>query len=269
MSNEITSYNSFYVNDTTYGGITYNYSFNLEGVDYNNCVGFVGSSSSMNLLMGGSSSTKTYTLTLREIGGNNLANKIKIYPKDFDLKDSVTSYLNKWNSDEDIVINNKTISSSERNDIEYTDNLSIVISLVNNLVNIVTTALVAFTALSLVVSTVMVAIITYVSVMERVKEIGVIRSLGGRKRDVSSLFIAETFIIGSISGIFGIAITYGLSAIINLIVGKLVGIYTIASLSPLVALIMIGISIALTLISGLIPASLAAKKDPVEALRTE
>ena len=105
--------------------------------------------------------------------------------------------------------------------------------------------------------------------MERVKEIGVIRSLGGRKRDVSSLFIAETFIIGGISGMFGILITYILSGIINLIVGNLYGIYTIASLPITSAIIMIIISIALTLISGLIPASLAAKKDPVEALRSE
>lgn len=269
VTNEITSYNSFYVNDTTYGGITYNYSFNLDNVDYTNCVGFVGSTSTMNIFAGATSSTKTYTLTLREVGGNNLANKIKIYPKDFDLKDNVTEYLNNWNSENTLELNGTTLTPDERDNVEYSDNLSIVIGLVNNLVNIVTTALVAFTALSLVVSTVMVAIITYVSVMERVKEIGVIRSLGGRKRDVSSLFIAETFIIGSISGVFGIAITYGLSAIINLIVGKLVGIYTIASLNLPTALIMIGVSIALTLISGLIPASLAAKKDPVEALRTE
>ena len=163
----------------------------------------------------------------------------------------------------------KTLTSSERTEITYTDNLAVVISVVNNLISIVTGALVAFTALSLVVSTVMIAIITYVSVIERVKEIGVIRSLGGRKKDVSALFNAETFVIGSVSGIIGIAVTYLISAILNLIMGNLVGIYTIASLPFTTALIMIAISVGLTLISGLIPASLAAKKDPVVALRSE
>lgn len=269
VSQGIESYDSYYINETTNLGITYNYSFELNGTNYENRVGFVGSSNSLGLLMGSGSGAKNYKLSLREIGGKNLPSTIKIYPKDFDLKDEVADYLKVWNSDADIVLGDRTITAAERNDIQYTDNLSIVIGLVNNLVNIVTTALVAFTALSLVVSTVMVAIITYVSVMERVKEIGVIRSLGGRKRDVSSLFIAETFIIGSISGVIGIAITYAISGIINLIVGNLFGIYTIASLSFTTALIMIAISIGLTLISGLIPASIAAKKDPVEALRTE
>lgn len=269
LENEITSFDSIYLNESTYSGITYKYSFELNGTNYPECLGFVGSSSTIGLFTGAMSSTKSYSLSLRELGGNNIPSTIKIYPKDFDYKDNVTHYLTQWNEDGNINIADKTLTADDRQDIEYTDNLSIVIGLVNNLVNIVTTALVAFTALSLVVSTVMVAIITYVSVMERVKEIGVIRSLGGRKRDISSLFIAETFIIGSVSGIIGIAITYGLSAIINLIVGNLVGIYTIATLPIPTALIMIAISIALTLISGLIPASLAAKKDPVEALRTE
>ncbi len=269
IDNEFSTYNSYFVNNSAYGGITYKYSYELNGIDYNDCLGFVGSSSSLGLFTGTSTSTKTYSITLRELGGKNVASKIKIYPKNFDFKDNVTEYLNIWNSEESVVVNGNTLTSADRNEINYTDNLSIVIGLVNNLVNIVTTALVAFTALSLVVSTVMVAIITYVSVMERVKEIGVIRSLGGRKRDVSSLFIAETFIIGSISGVFGIAITYILSGIINLIVGSLIGVNSIATLPIPTAIIMICISIGLTLISGLIPANLAAKKDPVEALRTE
>ena len=108
-----------------------------------------------------------------------------------------------------------------------------------------------------------------ISVMERIKEIGVIRSLGGRKKDVSHLFNAETFIIGGAAGIVGILVTYLLSLIVNLIVGSLTGIYTIASLPWYQAIIMILVSIILTCISGLIPARSAAKKDPVVALRTE
>ena len=153
--------------------------------------------------------------------------------------------------------------------INYTDMIGIIINMVDILIQIITYALIAFTALSLVVSTVMIGIITYVSVVERTKEIGVIRSLGGRKKDVSHLFNAETLIIGASSGVLGIVITYLISLIINLIIGNLAGIYSIASLPWYQALIMILISILLTTISGLIPAKSAAKKDPVVALRTE
>ena len=137
------------------------------------------------------------------------------------------------------------------------------------MIKMITIALIAFTALSLVVSTVMVGIITYVSVVERVKEIGILRAVGARKKDIKRLFNAETFIIGLGAGLVGIAVTYILSFIVNMIVGALAGVYTIAALPIWQALIMIGVSITLTLISGLIPASSAAKKDPVVALRTE
>lgn len=261
-------------------GVTYNYSYTYNGNSYTE-TGLVGSTNQMSALLssfpgfgGGSTetptaSTTTYTLSLRELGGKKLPNKIQIYPTDFEIKDNVTKYLDNWNSDNSITINETEIKATDRTEVTYTDNLALVITLVNSFIDIVTYALVAFTALSLVVSTVMVAIITYVSVIERVKEIGVIRSLGGRKKDVSRLFIAETFIIGLTSGIFGIAITYGISAILNLILGNLVGISTIASLPFTTALIMIAISIGLTLISGVIPAKIAAKKDPVDALRSE
>ena len=141
--------------------------------------------------------------------------------------------------------------------------------MINTMIDIITYALIVFTALSLLVSTVMIGIITYVSVVERIKEIGVIRSLGGRKKDVSHLFNAETFIIGLTSGLFGILITLGLSGIINLVVGHFSGIYTIAALPVDEAIIMIIVSVLLTSISGLIPARAAARKNPVEALRTE
>ncbi len=153
--------------------------------------------------------------------------------------------------------------------ITYTDNIGLIIAMVNTLIDIITYALIAFTALSLLVSTVMIGIITYVSVVERTKEIGVIRSLGGRKRDVSHLFNAETFIIGLVAGLFGIAITYIICAIINAIIGNLTGIYTIATFPVWQAAIMVALSVGLTLLSGILPSRSAAKKDPVVALRTE
>lgn len=123
-----------------------------------------------------------YSLTLRDVGGEEIPSQIAIYPSDFNSKDEITNYLDDWNSENDINIGDTIISSDERDEIVYTDNLSFVLEMVNNLVDVVTYALVAFTALSLIVSTVMIAIITYVSVAERVKEIGVIRALGGRKK---------------------------------------------------------------------------------------
>lgn len=250
-------------------GITYSYEFNLNGDNYSE-IGFVGSSGVNGLIasMTGQNA-KTYTLSKRELGGEVLPNTIKIYPTDFTYKDNVTDYISAWNGKDDLAVDCRVITAEERSEIIYTDNLSIVIGLVNNMIDVVTAALIAFTALSLVVSTVMIAIITYVSVIERIKEIGVIRSLGGRKSDVSRLFNAETCIIGGVSGLIGIGVTYLISAILNLIVSKAFGIATIATLTPFNALLMVLISVGLTMIAGLIPASLAAKKDPVVALRIE
>lgn len=213
--------------------------------------------------------TEMHTLTKRNLGGSTLPGTIKIYNVSFEQKDKVLGYLDKWNSDETIVVGGVEIPATDRKEVKYVDNLSIVIEMVNSFIEIITYALVAFTSLSLVVSSVMIGIITYISVVERIKEIGVIRSLGGRKRDVSNLFISETFIIGSSSGLIGIIITYILSAIINLIVSSLLDIAKIAIFPWYIALIMLTVSIVLTLISGLIPAKSAAKKDPVVALRAE
>ena len=141
--------------------------------------------------------------------------------------------------------------------------------MVNTILNAITYVLVAFTAISLVVSTVMIGVITYVSVVERTKEIGILRSIGARKRDIRHVFNAETFIIGLCAGLIGIGVAYLLQGLINLILTPLTGIAGLAALPIWQALIMVCISVALTLISGLIPASAAAKKDPVIALRSE
>ncbi len=276
-------------NDIMYSGVAYHYNFKLNGETFENQTGLVGSASMMSLMgdmfssfmggLGGGSGETTQggnisdilTLSLRNVGGNDLANSIAIYPVDFEQKQFVLEYLDKWNEEGSLVytVDGKDVTVSERSNITYTDTLSIVIKMVSTMINIVTYALVAFTAISLVVSTVMIGIITYVSVVERIKEIGVIRSLGGRKKDVAHLFNAETFIIGAVAGIIGIVITYLISLVANLILGNLTGVYTIVSLKWYQAVIMIVISVLLTLVSGLFPARSAARMDPVNALRTE
>lgn len=268
-------------------GITYKYSYTYMDERYEDVTGYLGQGTSMTLIgmaMGGGSSgmgglgsgstgslqnNKIYTITLADLGGNELPTSISIYPLNFDAKDQVNDYLDKWNSEDDVTVNGKTLTKDDRTDIVYNDTLELVIDMINNMINIVSTALISFTSISLVVSTVMIGIITYVSVVERVKEIGVIRSLGGRKKDVSHLFNAETFIIGLLAGLIGIVATYGISAIANVVIYNLTGIDSIAALPVDQAIMLVLLSVALTLISGLVPARSAAKKDPVVALRTE
>ncbi len=195
---------------------------------------------------------------LRRIGGISKPNTVSIYTDSFDSKEQILNYLDEWNN---------THESEQQ--VKYTDTVGLMLSMVETILNAITYVLVAFTAISLIVSSVMIGIITYVSVVERVKEIGVLRALGARKKDIKNLFNAETFIIGLASGVFGVVVTYLLSMAVNAILGDLTGIATLASLPVLSAVIMVVISIVLTLISGLIPARAAAKKDPVVALRTE
>ncbi len=209
-----------------------------------------------------STATTVYILygdtVLRAVGGKANPSSVKLYTDTFDAKEGLLAHLDAWNDTHD-----------KETEVRYTDTVGLMMSMVQTILNAITYVLVAFTAISLVVSSVMIGIITYVSVVERVKEIGVLRSLGARKRDIKNLFNAETFIIGLSSGVFGVAVTYLLSLVVNLIMDSLTGIATLASLPVLSALIMVVISISLTLISGLIPARSAAKKDPVVALRTE
>ena len=195
---------------------------------------------------------------IRSIGGKDTVNSIKIYTDTFEDKEQLLAHLDAWN--ETCAIDDK---------VQYNDSIGTMLKMVETILDSITYVLVAFTSISLVVSSVMIGIITYVSVVERVKEIGVLRSLGARKKDIKNLFNAETFIIGLTSGVLGVGVTYLLSLGINALLGWLTGIYTFASLPIGSAVAMVIISICLTLISGLIPARSAAKKDPVVALRTE
>ena len=239
----------------------------------------------MSSMMGGSSGGSQYDslkVTPSTVGGGDLPVAFEIYPLDFESKDLVTDYLDKWNdmcergetyvwtvTKADGTVEERSIQLKEEHKITYTDAVGLIITMVNTMIDIITIALIAFTALSLVVSTVMIGIITYVSVVERIKEIGILRAVGARKKDIKRLFNAETFMIGLAAGLVGIVVTYLISLLLNLVLGVLFGIYTIASLPIWQAFIMVLISVGLTLVSGLIPASAAAKKDPVVALRTE
>ena len=200
---------------------------------------------------------------IKTLGGSDSVSRIAIYANDFDNKELVLNYLDQWNTDHDYSDEARSMQ------ITYTDTVGMLMSIMQTMIDIITYVLVAFTAISLVVSSVMIGIITYVSVVERVKEIGVLRSLGARKQDIRNLFNAETFIIGLAAGLIGIAISYVLCIVISLVLESLTGIGGVASLPALTAFIMVCVSVVLTLISGLIPAQSAAKKDPVIALRSE
>lgn len=183
---------------------------------------------------------------------------INIYPKDFESKDKIIEYLDKYNIDKD-----------DENKIVYNDLASTFISFGSKIMDAITVVLIAFSAVSLVVSSIMIGIITYISVLERTKEIGVLRSLGARKKDVSRVFNAETFIVGVLSGLIGVLIARLLIIPVNIILKDLTGLSNVAILDPSHALLLIVISTTLTLIGGAIPANMASKKDPVIALRTE
>ncbi len=186
---------------------------------------------------------------------------ISIFPVDFKAKQKILDYLDDWN-----------IGKTERTQMLYTDLAASLTKSLGTMVDVISVVLVVFASISLLVSSVMIGIITYVSVIERTKEIGVLRAIGARKIDVGRLFKAETVIIGFAAGIIGVGITYILSVPINIIINYYFpgqGLDTIANLNPFHAIALVAISILLTLVSGWIPSKIAAKKDPVVALRTE
>ena len=197
----------------------------------------------------------------RDLGGLAQPYKISYFIKDFEHKDAVTAYLDRWNEE---------IKSGDQSaQVQYSDTVAVLMIFIRNVLDATTYTLVAFTAISLVVSSMMIGIITYVSVVERTKEIGVLRSLGARKKDIRRLFNAETFLIGLAAGVFGVLTAYVLSLPVNLILYALTAIPNLATLPLWQALVMVAVSVILTLVGGWIPANAAANKDPVIALRTE
>lgn len=200
----------------------------------------------------------TYETILLTIGGDSTPTGVQIYPTSYEAKDGIKLYLDDYNvglDEEDVII--------------YSDLAETIGSTISGLINTITIILTAFAGISLVVSSIMIGIITYVSVIERTKEIGIMRSLGARKKDISRIFNAETLLIGLTSGILGVGVYYILQSPVNMIIGNIIGIDGFASLPVSYAVLLVLLSSTLTLISGLIPSSIAAKKDPVISLRTE
>ncbi len=187
---------------------------------------------------------------------------INIYPKDFESKDKIKDIIDKYNE-------SKINDGLEEDKIEYTDYVGLLMNSVTTIVNVIGYVLIAFVSISLIVSSIMIGIITYISVLERTKEIGILRAIGASKKDISRVFNAETFIVGLTSGLIGIIITCILNIFINILIKGITGV-AVSSLLPIVgAVVLVLISTILTIIAGLIPSSLASKKDPVIALRTE
>ena len=202
--------------------------------------------------------TTTKNDVLAYLGADEIPAVIYLYPKDFKSKDKITSYLDKYNK-----------NKKDEDKITYTDMAKLMSSLSSGIMDAITVVLIAFSSISLVVSSIMIAIITYISVLERTKEIGILRALGARAKDITRVFNAETMLIGLCSGILGLVIAYLLTFPANRIIENLSGLASVAKLNPIHALILLLISVSLTVLSGFIPAKMASKKDPVVALRTE
>ena len=206
----------------------------------------------------------TYEQNLQTLGVVDLDSpyRINLYPVDFESKDEIKAIIDAYNQQ-------KTDAGNKSQEIKYTDYIGLMMSSISTIINVISYVLIAFVAISLVVSSIMIGIITYISVLERTKEIGILRAMGASKRDISRVFNAETLIVGLIAGALGIGVTLLLLIPINLIIEALSGIVNVAALPIDGAVALIVISMLLTVIAGLIPSRVAAKKDPVVALRTE
>lgn len=206
----------------------------------------------------------TYEGNLEKMGVVDLESpsSISIYPKDFESKEQIATEIENYNQ-------KQRDDGKEENVITYTDIVGTMMNSVSTIIDAISYILIAFVAISLVVSSIMIGIITYISVLERTKEIGILRSIGASKKDISRVFNAETFIIGLCAGLLGIGVTLLLNIPINMIIKAVTDISGIAKLPTVGAIILVVISMVLTIIAGLIPARMASKKDPVEALRTE
>ncbi len=205
-------------------------------------------------------SSQTYESNLLKLGIVDLEDpaSILLYPKDFESKDKIAEIISEYNETRD-----------ESSQITYTDIVGVMMDSVTTIINAISYILMAFVSISLIVSSIMIAIITYISVIERTKEIGILRAIGASKKDVSRVFNAETFIEGLFAGALGIMVTLLLNIPINMIIKSITGISGLSQLPPVGAIILVIISIILTLVAGLIPSRMASKKDPVEALRSE
>lgn len=206
-------------------------------------------------------SDSTLKDNLRKLGYVDLDDPetINLYASSFEEKDTIEEAIINYNKDRD-----------ELQKITYTDYVGLMMSSVTTIINAITYVLIAFVAISLVVSSIMIGVITLISVQERTKEIGILRAIGASKRNVSTMFNAETVMIGFASGALGVSVTYVLCLIVDSILNALTGIENLKTEFPFwVALLLIGISVVLTLIAGIIPSRSASKKDPVVALRTE
>ncbi len=223
----------------------------LTGMPFSDSTGNPSSSSSTGMTM-------TKDTVLGYLGADQTPYMIYLFPKDFERKDELLEYLDAYNDDKE-----------DDDKVIYMDQAELISSMSSSIMSAVTIVLIAFSSISLIVSSIMIGIITYISVLERTKEIGILRALGARKKDISRVFNAETFIIGITSGLIGIGIALILTIPTNQIIYNLTELENVAILNPLHALILILVSMTLTMIGGFIPARIAAKKDPVEALRTE